>query len=164
MGVLHGAGTHSRGDTTDAFHGCAWPVGTVGAEPDGGGGIAGGQRTYVPPLAGPPSRSWGSWSCGSPAGAVAAACAGCRNRANAGTVWRSVSRLHGEAFPRAVSEAAQLHTGLHGDQIAPAPDRPGAEGNAALGAPQEAAAPPDGGHDAASGRLDACLAGGGCRQ
>ena len=48
MGVLHGAGTHSRGGTTDAFQGCAWPVGTVGAEPDGGGGIAGDQRTYVP--------------------------------------------------------------------------------------------------------------------
>ena len=29
---------------------------------------------------------------------------------------------------------------------------------------QEAAAPADGGHDAASGRFDACLAGGGCRQ
>ena len=29
------------------------------------------------------------------AGADAAACAGCRNRATAGTVWRSVSRLHG---------------------------------------------------------------------
>ena len=31
--------------------GCAWPVGAVGAEPDGGGGIAGGQRADVPPLA-----------------------------------------------------------------------------------------------------------------
>ncbi len=69
-----------------------------------------------------------------------------------------------EAFPRAAGQTAQLHAGLHGDQAAPASRRPGAGGDEALGASQEAAAASDGGDDAASGRLDACLAARRCGQ
>jgi Helix-turn-helix domain len=54
--------------------------------------------------------------------------------------------------------------GLHGDQGASASRRPGAGGDEALGTPQEAAAASDGGNAAASGRLDPCLAAGGCPQ
>ena len=97
---------------------------------------------------------------GSPAGSVAAPSTGGRDRADAGPVPRHLPRLHGEAFPRVAGQAAQLHFGLHGDQAASAPCRPGAGGEEALGAPQEAAAPSDGGNDAAPGRLDACLAAG----
>ena len=72
--------------------------------------------------------------------------------------------LHGAAFPRASDQAAQLHIGLPGDQAASAPCGPGGTGTDALGASQEAAAAPDGGDAAASGRLDARLAVGRGRQ
>ena len=61
--------------------------------------------------------------------------------------------LHGEAFSRAAAEAARLQAGLHGDQGARCTRPAWSAGAAALGASQEAAAPADGGHDAASGCL-----------
>lgn len=48
---------------------------------------------------------------GSPAGPVAVACAGGRDRADAGSVSRPLPRLHGEALRRTSGQAAPLHGG-----------------------------------------------------
>jgi len=89
---------------------------------------------------------------------LAAACAGGRDRADAGAVSRALSRLYGQACPRAAGQTASVNAGLHGDQAAPAAQRPGTGRDEALNAPQEAATLAADRHDAASGRLDACLA------
>ncbi len=73
-------------------------------------------------------------------------------------LYKSIYGLHREALPQAVGQPAQLHAGLHGDQTASAPRRPGAKGEQAFDPPQEAATRPDVGDDAASGRLDARVA------
>jgi hypothetical protein len=54
---------------------------------------------------------------------------------------RSLPRLHGEAFPQAVGQAARLHAGLHGDQAASAPCRPSVACDEAFGASQDGLAP-----------------------
>ena len=71
-----------------------------------------------------------------------------------------VCRLHGEALPRAATEASWLCAGLHGDEARVARGRSGAEGAQTIGAPQEASPAPRSGNAAASGRLAARLAGG----
>src|SRR5271155_467209 len=71
--------------------------------------------------------------------------------AHAGIVRGALQRLHGEAFSRAVAQAASLLARLHGDPAGAARRGVGAPGAAALGASQEAAAAANGGDDAASG-------------
>jgi hypothetical protein len=155
---MNGPGTHSRGDTADAFFGCSWADGTICPEPAGGSGTAGGVRADVSSLARSASRGRRARVAGPSPATVTAPRAGAGDRADAGSVSRALPRVHGEAFPRAVGQAAQLRAGLHSDQAASASVGSGDAGEDAVGASQEAAAASDGGHDAASGRLDARLA------
>jgi hypothetical protein len=63
-------------------------------------------------------------------------------------------------FHEQLGKTPRLYTGLYGDQAGSASCWPGAGSDQAIGAPQEAAASSDGGDDAASGRLDPCVASG----
>ena len=80
-----------------------------------------------------------------------------RGRSLSGCSGSIGTRLHGQAFPRAADQAPQLPARLHGDEAASAPGGPGQGGAQAFGASQEAAAPADARHDAASGRIAARL-------
>ncbi len=79
------------------------------------------------------------------------------SRADARALPGQVRRLHRQAFPRAVDQAARIHARLHGNEDFPAPRRAGQARAQALGAPQEAAAAAGARHDASSGRIKACV-------
>src|SRR3546814_8787889 len=81
----------------------------------------------------------GSGGPARPAARQAVRAAGRRSgdRADAGALPRALRRSHGEALPRAASEAAWLQARLHRDQGASAARRAGGAGGAPLGASQE---------------------------
>jgi len=68
------------------------------------------------------------------------------------------TRLHGQAFPRASGEGSPVRLGLYVDEEVSALKGLAGEGQASRGASAQAGAPAVARHDAASGRLDACVA------